>query len=307
MSAKPSVSIFPRSDASYVTLFRRPSNEGGIRDFLSRLLRARLAGVGLVIIIVFVFAALLAPLIAPYSPTKQQITNGLKPPTLEHWLGTDQLGRDNFSRILYGGQASLQVGIFAVGIAMIIGVTLGLIAGYWDNSWVEAIIMRAMDALLAFPALVLALALVAALGPNLRNAIIAVGIVGIPAYARLTRGQVLTVKERDFVEAARSLGASNVRIILAHILPNVTAPLIVQSSLGIAGAILAEAALSFLGLGVQPPTPSWGEMLNAGRGYIEIDPWLILGPGMAIFLCVLGFNFLGDGIRDVLDPRMRNS
>lgn len=307
MSAKPSATLFPSSEASYVTLFRRPSNQGGVRDFFARLFRARLAGVGLIIVLTFVLAAILAPLIAPYSPTKQQITNGLKPPTFDHWLGTDQLGRDNFSRILYGGQASLQVGIIAVGIAMIIGVTLGLIAGYWNNSRLEAIIMRAMDALLAFPALVLALALVAVLGPSLQNAIIAVGVVGIPAYARLTRGQVLSVKERDFVEAARALGASHLRIILAHILPNVTAPLIVQSSLGIAGAILAEAALSFLGLGVQPPTPSWGEMLSAGRGYIEIDPWLILGPGTAIFLCVLGFNFLGDGIRDVLDPRMKNT
>lgn len=307
MSAKPTASPFPRSDASYVTLFRRPSSEGGVRDFFARLIRARLAGVGLAIISVFALAAVLAPFIAPYSPTKQQITNGLKPPTMEHWLGTDQLGRDTLSRILYGGQASLQVGIIAVGIALLVGVTLGLIAGYWNNSWLEVVIMRGMDALLAFPALVLALALVAALGPNLRNAIIAVGIVGIPAYARLTRGQVLSVKERDFVEAARALGASNFRIILAHILPNVTAPLIVQSSLGIAGAILAEAALSFLGLGVQPPTPSWGEMLNAGRGYLEIDPWLIFAPGSAIFLCVLGFNFLGDGIRDVLDPRMKNT
>lgn len=307
MSAKSDLTPFPRSEASYVTLFRRPSNEGGFRDFFTRLFHARLAGVGMVIILTFVLAAVFAPFIAPYSPTKQQITNGLKPPSFEHWLGTDQLGRDILSRILYGGQASLQVGIIAVGIAMFIGVFLGLVAGYWNNSPLEAVIMRAMDALLAFPAIVLALALVAALGPNLRNAIIAVGIVGIPAYARLTRGQVLTVKERDFVDAARALGATPARIILGHILPNVTAPLIVQSSLGIAGAILAEAALSFLGLGVQPPTPSWGEMLNSGRGYIEIDPWLILGPGTAIFLCVLGFNFLGDGIRDVLDPRMKNT
>lgn len=307
MSANSSLTPFPRSEASYVTLFRRPSSEGGIRDFFTRLFRARLAGVGMVIIFVFVVAAVFAPFIAPYSPTKQQITNGLKPPSLDHWLGTDQLGRDIFTRILYGGQASLQVGLIAVSIALFVGVFLGLIAGYWNNSPLEAVIMRAMDALLAFPAIVLALALVAALGPNLRNAIIAVGIVGIPAYARLTRGQVLTVKERDFVDAARALGATPARIILGHILPNVTAPLIVQSSLGIAGAILAEAALSFLGLGVQPPTPSWGEMLNSGRGYIEIDPWLIFGPGTAIFLCVLGFNFLGDGIRDVLDPRMKNT
>jgi peptide/nickel transport system permease protein len=288
-------------------LFRPPVQRGSAGEFFSRLIRARLAGLGLVIVILFAFSAILAPLLAPYSPTKQQITNGLKPPSADHLLGTDQLGRDQLSRILYGGQASLQVGFIAVGIALFVGVALGLIAGYWNNSWLEAIIMRAMDALLAFPALVLALALVAALGPNLQDAIIAIGIVGIPAYARLTRGQVLSVRERDYIEAARTVGATDFRIILRHILPNVTAPLIVQSSLGIAFAILAEAGLSFLGLGVQPPTPSWGEMLNSGRGYLEIDPWLIIGPGTAIFLCVLGFNFLGDGIRDVLDPRLRNS
>jgi peptide/nickel transport system permease protein len=290
-----------------LALFRPPVQRGSAGEFFSRLVRARLAGVGLVIVVLFAFSAILAPLLAPYSPTKQQITNGLKPPSFDHWLGTDQLGRDLLSRILYGGQASLQVGFIAVGIALFVGVALGLIAGYWSNSWLEVIIMRAMDALLAFPALVLALALVAALGPNLQDAIIAIGIVGIPAYARLTRGQVLSVRERDYIEAARTVGATDFRIILRHILPNVTAPLIVQSSLGIAFAILAEAGLSFLGLGVQPPTPSWGEMLNSGRGYLEIDPWLIIGPGTAIFLCVLGFNFLGDGIRDVLDPRLRNS
>jgi peptide/nickel transport system permease protein len=180
------------------------------------------------------------------------------------------------------------------------------VAGYWSNSALETVIMRALDALLAFPALVLALAFVAALGPSLNNAIIAIGIVNIPAYARLTRGQVLSAKERDYIEAARTVGASHLRIIVRHLLPNVSAPLIVQASLGFAVAILAEAALSFLGLGVQPPTPSWGEMLNSARGYLEIDPWLVVGPGAAIFLTVLGFNFVGDGIRDVLDPHLRN-
>lgn len=285
----------------------RPSSQTGFRYFFKRLMHARLAGVGLLIIVVFALVAIFAPLIAPYSPTKQQITNGLKPPSIEHLLGTDQLGRDILSRVIFGAQASLEVGLLAVGIALLVGVTLGLAAGYWSNSWFEAIIMRAMDALLSFPALVLALALVAALGPSLEDAIIAISIVGIPAYARLTRGQVLSVKEREYVEAARTIGASDLRIIVRHVLPNVTAPLIVQSSLGIAAAMLAEAALSFLGVGVRPPTPSWGEMLNAGRGYIEIDPWVIIAPGTAIFLAVLGFNFLGDGIRDVLDPTLRNS
>ncbi len=294
-------------NASSIGEMLRPTSKEGIGNFFLRLMHARLAGIGLLIIIVFIFAAIAAPLIAPYSPTKQQITNGLKPPSMEHLLGTDQLGRDILSRVIYGARASLEVGLVAVGIALIIGVAFGLAAGYWSNSWFEAIIMRAMDALLSFPALVLALALVAALGPSLEDAIIAISIVGIPAYARLTRGQVLSVKEREYVAAARTIGASDLRIILRHVLPNVTAPLIVQSSLGIAAAMLAEAALSFLGVGVRPPTPSWGEMLNAGRGYIEIDPWVIIAPGTAIFLAVLGFNFLGDGIRDVLDPTLRNN
>jgi peptide/nickel transport system permease protein len=292
--------------ATPTVVFRRPSSERGARDFFVRLVHARLAGIGLAIVVVLVLSAVLAPWLAPYSPTKQQVTNSLKPPSAQNLLGTDELGRDILSRIIYGGQASLQVGIIAVGIAMLSGVTLGLIAGYWSNSLLEQVIMRLMDALLAFPALVLALALVAALGPSLQNAVIAVGIVGIPAYARLTRGQVLTVKEREFVTAARTVGARDTRIIMTHILPNVTAALVIQSSLGVAFAILAEAGLSFLGLGVQPPTPSWGSMLSAGRGYLDLDPWLVIGPGTAIFIAVLGFNFLGDGIRDVLDPHLRN-
>lgn len=307
MAVEKSIASSPPIPSQAAEPFRRPSDQGGILNFFARLMRARLAGVGLFIVVGFTLAALLAPIIAPYSPTKQKVTNALKPPSAENLLGTDELGRDILSRVIYGGQASLQVGIVAVGFAMIVGITLGLIAGYWSNSLAEQVIMRAMDALLAFPALVLALALVAALGASLQNAIIAIGVVGIPAYARLTRGQVLSVREREYIEAARTIGASDTRIILRHILPNVTAPLIVQSSLGVAFAILAEAGLSFLGLGVQPPTPSWGSMLAAGRGYLEIDPWLIIGPGTAIFLAVLGFNFLGDGIRDVLDPWLRNN
>ena len=240
-------------------------------------------------------------------PTKGRGTLPFQSPNVGHWLGTDQLGRDILSRVIYGSQVSLQVGLIAVSLSLLVGVTLGLLAGYWSNTWLEQLIMRLMDALLAFPALLLALALVAALGASLQNVIIAVSVVGVPAYARLTRGQVLSVKEREYIEAARTLGASDVRIILRHILPNVVAPLIIQSTLGIALAILAEAGLSFLGLGVRPPTPSWGGMVADGRGYIDSAPWLILGPGTAIFLAVLGFNFLGDGIRDVLDPRLRNA
>jgi len=288
----------------------QPAERGSWHDLLARLIHARLAGVGLVIIAVFVLSAVLADRIAPYSPTKQKIIESLQPPSAAHWLGTDELGRDIFSRVVYGGRVSLQVGVVSVGLAVLAGTTLGLMAGYWSNSPVEQLIMRTMDGVLSFPALVLALAIVGMLGPSkageFPKAIWAIGIVGIPAYARLTHGQVLSVREREYVMAARTMGASDRRIMLLHILPNVTAPLIVQASLGIAGAILTEAGLSFLGLGVQPPTPSWGSMLNAGRGYLEIDPWLMFGPGMAIFLTVLGFNFLGDAIRDVFDPSLRN-
>lgn len=289
----------------------RAMERGSVREFFVRLIRARLAGVGLVIIVLFTLSAIFASVIAPYSPTAQKLTNRLKPPSAEYLLGTDELGRDILSRVIYGGRISLQVGIVSVGLALLIGVTLGLIAGYWSNSLTDQVIMRIMDGLLSFPALVLALAIVAALGTSregeIPKAIWAIGIVTIPAYARLTRGQVLSVREHEYVLAAQTVGVPDLRIMLQHILPNVTAPLIVQSSLGVAGAILTEAALSFLGLGVQPPTPSWGSMLSAGRGYLEIDPWLVIGPGAAIFLAVLGFNFLGDGIRDVLDPRLRNT
>lgn len=288
----------------------RPIERGSAREFVVRLFRARFAGFGIALIVLFSLSAVFANYLAPYSPTKQTITQALRPPTAQHWLGTDELGRDILSRVLYGGQVSLQVGFISVGLSLIVGVVLGLVAGYWGNSWIDQIIMRLMDGMLAFPALVLALAIIAALGSSkageFPKAIWAIAIVGIPAYARLTRAQVLSIRERDFVLAARTVGASDWRILFTHIFPNVTAPLIVQSSLGVAVAILTEAALSFLGLGVQPPTPSWGSMLNAGRGYLEIDPWLVVGPGVAIFLCVLGFNFLGDGIRDVLDPSMRN-
>ncbi len=248
-------------------------------------------------------------MIAPYNPDYQDISATLQPPSAAHALGTDELGRDILSRVMYGGRVSLEVGVVSVGLALVIGVSLGLVAGYWSGSFADLAIMRLMDALLAFPALILALGIVGMMGPSqageFPKAIWAIGIVTIPAYARLTHGQVLSVRERDYVLAARSLGVPDVRLMVRHILPNITAPLIVQSSLGVAAAILTEAALSFLGLGVQPPTPSWGSMLNAGRGYLAIDPWLGFGPGMAIFLTVLGLNFLGDGIRDVLDPRLR--
>ncbi len=269
-----------------------------------RLLHMRLAIVGGAIVGAVVLAALLGPLLAPYSPTQQDVRNILKPPVVAHLLGTDELGRDTLTRVLYGAQVSLQVGIIAVGISLLIGAGLGLFAGYL-RGLTDAGIMRLMDGLLALPTLVLALAITAMLGPNLNNAMLAIGITGVPIFARLVRGQVLSVRELDYIQAARSLGAGDMRVMLSHVLPNVLAPIVVQASLAMPTAILAEAGLSFLGLGVQPPTPSWGAMLNTAKGYLQQDPWLAVAAGTAIFVTVLGFNFLGDAVRDALDPRLR--
>jgi peptide/nickel transport system permease protein len=266
----------------------------------------RLARVGGALVLLAILAAVLAVVAAPYSPTQQDIRSLLQPPTLAHPLGTDELGRDTLTRVMVGAQASLEVGILAVGISLVVGSLLGLIAGYLRGA-TDATLMRIMDGLLALPTLVLALAITAMLGPSLNNAMLAIGITGVPVFARLVRGQVLSVREQDFVQAARSLGAGHVRMIGRHILPNVMSPIVVQASLTMPAAILAEAGLSFLGLGVQPPTPSWGAMLNTAKGYLQQDAWLAVAPGTAIFITVLGFNFLGDAIRDVLDPRLRRS
>ncbi|MCC7371708.1 MAG: ABC transporter permease [Chloroflexi bacterium] len=255
------------------------------------------------IVLLVVACAVLAPFISPYDPNRQQLLKTLQAPSAEHLLGTDENGRDVLSRILYGTSVSLKAGVISVSIALALGVVSGLTSGYFGGR-VDNLIMRGMDALLAFPTLVLALAITATLGPGLSNAMIAIGIVYTPIFARLTRGQVLSVREREFVEAARTIGAGHVRIMGRHILPNVIAPLIVQVSLSIALAILAEATLSFLGLGVQPPDPSWGSMVSRGKDYLDMAPWLAFAPGGAILLAVMGFNFLGDAIRDALDPRM---
>lgn len=281
----------------------RRQRSTGVRGFARRLASTRFAMPALAIIVFLIFAALFAPIISPYSPSKQNFGDALSGPGAKHVLGADNLGRDILTRVIYGSRVSLQVGLIAVSISLVIGATLGLVAGYSGSSLIDTIIMRCMDTLLAFPTLVLALAITAALGPSLRNVMIAVGIVGIPAYARLVRGQVLSVARREYIEAARVVGAPTSRIMWRHVLPNVTAPLIVQSSLGIAFAILSEASLSFLGLGVQPPTPSWGGMLAFGKDWLDRAPMMALAPGAAIFVTVLAFNFLGDGIRDVLDPR----
>jgi peptide/nickel transport system permease protein len=267
---------------------------------------SRLAGVGIVIVGMVIVAAIFAPLIAPYDPTQKNTRNLLKAPTLQHLMGTDELGRDTLSRVIYGARISLEVGVIAVGISLVIGVLLGLIAGYMGGG-TDSVIMRVMDGLLAFPAIVLALAITAMLGPSLNNVMIAIGITGVPGFARLVRGQVLTTKGLEYVQAARAVGASDGRLMLRHILPNIVAPIIVQTSISVAAAILAEASLSFLGLGIQPPAASWGSMLNTAKGYLTHTSWLAIAPGTAIFLTVLGFNFLGDAIRDVLDPRLRSS
>jgi peptide/nickel transport system permease protein len=257
------------------------------------------------LVTLLIAAALLAPLIAPYNPTEVEPSRSLQPPSAAHWFGTDDLGRDVLSRVLWGARLSLSVGIISVSIGLLAGVSLGLLAGYLGGS-VDLLAMRVIDALLAFPALILAISITAALGPQIQNAMVAIGIVAIPAYTRLTRGQVLTVRERDYVTAARTIGAPARRIVLRHILPNITSPLIVQATLATAFAILAEAALSFLGLGSQPPTPSWGQDINYSRRYLANQMWwMSAGPGLAIFLAVFAFNILGDALRDALDPQLR--
>jgi len=259
------------------------------------------------IIALLLLAALTAPFVAPYDPIKVDVSQSLEPPSAAHLFGTDDLGRDVLSRVIWGSRISLSVGLISVGIGFSIGVSLGLIAGYLGGL-VDLLAMRAIDALLAFPALLLAIAITAALGPQIQNAMIAIGIVAVPLYTRLTRGQVLALREREFVLAARTIGCSPLRIVLGHLFPNIANPLIVQATLGTAGAILAEAALSFLGLGAQPPAPSWGQDINYNARYLSnLMWWMSLGPGTAIFLAVFSFNFHGDALRDVLDPRLRRA
>ena len=276
-----------------------------LRQFLRRLWRQRLVRVGGAIVSLVIAAALSAGVAAPYSPTQQDIRSILRPPSGSHLLGTDELGRDTLTRVLFGAQVSLEVSLIAVGISLLAGTLLGLVAGY-VRGLTDGTIMRIMDGLLALPTLVLALAITAMLGPSLNNVMIAIGVTGVPLFARLVRGQVLSVRELDYIQAARSLGAHDIHVMATHVLPNVMAPIVVQASLTMPAAILAEAGLSFLGLGVQPPTPSWGAMLNTAKGYLQQDPWLAVAPGLAIFVTVLGFNFLGDAIRDALDPRLSN-
>jgi len=262
--------------------------------------------IGLVLLLVLALVALLAPWIAPHDPIAVDADNARLPPGAGHLFGTDELGRDVFSRVLWGGRISLPVAFVAVAVGLTIGGVTGLAAGYRGRG-TDLLVMRLVDAILAFPALILAIALVAALGPSLRNAMIAIGVVQIPVYARLTRAQVLQLKSLDFVTAARALGASPLRIIARHLLPNLLNPLIVQLSLSAAFAMLAEATLSFLGLSAPPPTPDWGFMINTGQSFlVNGDWWMTVGPGAAICIAVFGFNWLGDSLRDALDPRLRS-
>ena len=269
-----------------------------------RLFKRKAAVFGLVVITAFILLAALAPLIVPYDPIATSWSLVRKPPTAAHWFGTDELGRDILSRIVYGARASLLAGLISVAIALGVGVPLGLLAGY-RGGFVDALISRITDAMLACPFLILAIALAAFLGPSLGNAMIAIGISATPIFIRLTRGQVLSVKVEDYVEAARAMGNPPWRIALVHILPNILPALLVQATLSIAAAIIAEAALSFLGLGQQPPAPSWGSMLNAAQRFLTSAPWMAIWPGLAIFLVVLSFNLVGDGLRDALDPKAR--
>jgi peptide/nickel transport system permease protein len=263
--------------------------------------------VGGAIVLAWLFVAIFAPWVAPYDPIKVNVTDSLIPPGPGHWLGTDDLGRDVLSRVMWGARVSLSVGVISVSIGLLVGTSVGLAAGYLGGKF-DLFIMRGIDALLAFPALILAIAITSALGPQIQNAMIAIGIVAIPAYARLTRGQVLAVRARDFIVAARTIGATPLRIVLRHIFPNVMNALIVQATLSTAFAILAEAALSFLGLGPQPPYPSWGQDINYSQRYLpNLKWWMSVGPGIAIFTAVFAFNFLGDALRDALDPRLRRS
>jgi peptide/nickel transport system permease protein len=275
------------------------------KDSIRQLRKNRFAIAGLIIIMFFVLLAIFAPLLTSYSYEKIDPVNRLQPPSGEHWFGTDDVGRDIFTRIAYGAKISLQVGIFAVSGALLFGTLLGLIAGYYGR-WIDMIISRVFDILLAFPSILLAIAIVAILGSSLENALIAIAIVNIPIFGRLIRSKVISLREEEFVTAARAQGMKNGRIIVHHILPNSVAPIIVQATLSFGTAILEAAALGFLGLGAQPPTPEWGAMLAGSRDFIQLAPWTLIFPGVSIMLVVLGFNLIGDGLRDALDPKMKN-
>ena len=269
-----------------------------------RLRRRRAALLGLAVVLIFIALAVFAPWIAPQDPLATSWGAIRKAPSAEHWFGTDEIGRDVLSRVVWGTRASLLAGLVSVSISLLLGVPIGLAAGFLGG-FADALISRITDAFLACPFLILAIALAAFLGPSLSNAMIAIGVSATPIFVRLARAQVLNVKVEDYIEAARAVGNPPLRIALRHVLPNITPPVIVQATLAIASAVIAEASLSFLGLGQQPPAPSWGSMLNTAKNYVDSAPWMAIWPGVSIFLLVLSFNLLGDGLRDALDPRQR--
>ena len=294
----------PEATAITESSVRERTERSDAARFAGRFLRHRLALAGSIIVALLVFTALFGGSIAPYDYTQMDFTAQFAPPSLAHPFGTDEFGRDIFTRVLYGAAVSLRVALIAVGISGTVGVLLGVIAGFLGG-WIDELIMRLMDILFAFPAVLLAITVMAILGRGVTNAMIAIAIVYIPIFARVARGAVIGVRGREFVTAARALGLRSSGIMWRHIFPNSTGPIIVQTSLSLAFAILAEAALSFFGLGTQPPDPSWGRMLAEGRSYMAQAPWMGIFPGLAIMISVLGFNLLGDGLRDLLDPRLR--
>jgi len=279
----------------------QPVRYAGLRRFA----RNRMAVVGALIIVLLILVAIAAPLLAPFNPIfDQDYSNILGDPGRLHWMGTDDLGRDIFSRMVYGARISLQAALIAVGLAFAVGVPIGIATGYYRGFWDDWVVMRIVDALQAFPSLILALAIAAALGGGFYNAMVAVGIGFTPAFVRLARGQAMTIRNLDYVMAARSVGAGDLRIMWRYVLPNAMAPLVIQASFAMGSAIIAEAGLSYLGLGARPEDPSWGSMLHIAQGYLNTNPTLVLWPGIAIFVVVLGFNLLGDGIREVFDPKL---
>uniref|UniRef100_A0A7C3UXZ3 ABC transporter permease n=1 Tax=Desulfobacca acetoxidans TaxID=60893 RepID=A0A7C3UXZ3_9BACT len=274
------------------------------REFWARFRRNKLAMSGLFLVGALFLVSILAPWLAPYDPGHIDLQEVLMPPSSQHWLGTDPLGRDVLSRIIYGSRVSLKVGFVAVGLATVIGLIVGALAGFYGG-WVDLVLMRFVDLMLCFPSFFLILAVIALLEPSIWNIMVVIGVTGWMGVARLVRAEILSLREREFVMAARALGASDARIILRPLLPNALAPVMVSATLGVAGAILTESALSFLGLGVQPPTPSWGNILTAGKDNIEIAWWLSVFPGLAILLTVMSYNLLGEGIREAIDPRLK--
>jgi peptide/nickel transport system permease protein len=276
-----------------------------MKEMSSRFFQNKLAVIGGVFTLLLILMAIFAPLVSPHAPADQDYAKFLKSPNLTNIMGTDELGRDIFTRIIYGSRVSIEAGIISVGIALVIGIPVGLFSGYYRGVLDEFVVMRFTDALLSFPPLVLALSLAAVLGAGLQNAMIAIGIIFTPNFIRLVRGEVLSQREREYVIAAKASGISDLKIMFRHIFPNCLPPILVQATLSIAAAIISEASLSYLGLGTQPPTPSWGAMLSMGQGYLGDAPWISLFPGLFIFLTVLSINLFGDGLRDALDPKLK--